>query len=285
MLQYPSLENTENYSTANKQASKILCRHKRLHEKEKVKEIVANKHNIKLFFRNCNQVKQGFKPQAKIINKEDGTMVIQDEEIAKKFSNYFEKLLNKPHAQSSEPEMVLTAESYIENLSLEEVQKDIKKLKNNKAPGENLNNAEMIKAGGPTLAKYLHRLIEYIWTNEIIPEEWNVGIICPIYKKRDSWKMNNYTGIALQDVFYKTLANIIHNKLEGYVENLLGDYQCGFCKSKSTIDQIFIFSQTLDTVIREKLWNALRRFGIPRKYINLLRMCNNNMVCKMQILK
>jgi len=108
MLQYPSMEITENYTTAKKQASKILCR-------RNVKEIEANKHNIKLFFRYCNQVKQGFKPQAKIINKEDGTMVIQDEEIAKEFSNYFEKLLNKPHAPSSEHEVVLTAEPYIEN--------------------------------------------------------------------------------------------------------------------------------------------------------------------------
>lgn len=70
----------------------------------------------------------------------------------------------------------------------------------------------MIKAGSPTLAKYLHRLIKQIWTNEIIPEEWNVGIICPIYKKGDPWKTNNYREIALQNVFYKPLANVIHRR-------------------------------------------------------------------------
>jgi len=139
------MENIENYTTVKKQASKILRRRKRLHEKEKVKEIEANKYNIRFFFRNCNQVKQGFKPQTKIISKKGGTMVIQDEEIAKEISNYFEKLLNKPHeAPNSEPEMVLTAEPFIENPSLEEVQKAIKKLKNNKAPGENLINAKII---------------------------------------------------------------------------------------------------------------------------------------------
>jgi len=104
----------------------------------------------------------------------------------------------------------------------------------------------MIKACGPTLAKCLHRIIEQIWINEKIAEEWNTGIICPIYKKGDPWKTNNYRGIALQDVFYKTLANVIHGRLEGYIENLLGDYQCGFCKSKSTIDQIFILRQILE---------------------------------------
>lgn len=31
----------------------------------------------------------------------------------------------------------------------------------------------------------------------------------------DAWKTNNYRGIALQDIFYKSLANIIYNRLEG----------------------------------------------------------------------
>lgn len=120
-------------------------------------------------------------------------MVIQDEEIAKEFFNYFEKLLNKFHeTPGSELKMVLTAEPFIENLSLEKVQKAIKKLKNNKAPGENLTNSEIIKAGDPSLATYLQRLIEQIWTNETISEEWNVGTIRPIYKKGDQWKTNNY---------------------------------------------------------------------------------------------
>lgn len=128
---------------------------------KKVKEIEANNSNIKQFFRNCNQVKQGIKHQTKIMSKEDGTMAIQDEEIAQKFSNYFEKLLNKPYkTPGSEPEMFLMAEPFIKNPSLEEIQKAIKKLKNNKVPGDDLINAEIIKVDGPLLAKYLHRLIK-----------------------------------------------------------------------------------------------------------------------------
>ncbi|VVC37863.1 Hypothetical protein CINCED_3A008817 [Cinara cedri] len=50
----------------------------------------------------------------------------------------------------SEPGMVLTtAEPFIDNPSLEEVHKAIKQLQNSKAPGKNLINAKMIKAGGP----------------------------------------------------------------------------------------------------------------------------------------
>jgi len=47
MLQDPSLENIKNHMTPKKQASKVLHRCKRLHKKEIVNEIKANKHNIK----------------------------------------------------------------------------------------------------------------------------------------------------------------------------------------------------------------------------------------------
>lgn len=65
-------------------------------------------------------------------------------------------------------------------------------------------------------------------------------------KKEIHGKRTILKGIVLQDVFYKSLANVIQNKLEGYIENLLGDYQCEFCKLKSIIDQIFILRQILE---------------------------------------
>lgn len=46
---------------------------------------------------------------------------------------------------------------------------------------------------------------------------------------------------------------------------------------------IFVdFKQAYDSVIKEELWNSLRWFGISQKYINLLRMCNINMVIGLQ---
>lgn len=66
---------------------------------------------------------------------------------------------------------------------------------------------------------------------------WTLSVL--IYKKKDPWKTNNYRGIALQDVLDKTRANLIHSRLEGNIEKLLGDYRCGFHKSKLMIDQIF----------------------------------------------
>lgn len=35
------------------------------------------------------------------------------------------------------------------------------------------------------------------------------------------------------------------------------------------------YRQAYDSVNRQKLWRAMIHFGIPQKYINLVKMCND----------
>jgi hypothetical protein len=56
--------------------------------------------------------------------------------------------------------------------------------------------AELVKHAVVECTKYVHQLVIKIWINEIIPEEWNLGIICPIHKK-DVMTCSNYRGITL----------------------------------------------------------------------------------------
>jgi hypothetical protein len=85
---------------------------------------------------------------------------------------------------------------------------------------------------------------------------------------------------------------------------LIGEYQCGFRKGKSTIDHIFTlrqilskhygynkninlvfvdFKQAYDNIIRNKLWNNLKRLGIPTKIVILIKLCNNNTNCIVRV--
>jgi hypothetical protein len=67
--------------------------------------------------------------------------------------------------------------------TVEEMKEAIDKLKNNKAPGPDNINAELIKSSKPVLINILHKIIHKVWETETTPQEWEEGLICPIHKK------------------------------------------------------------------------------------------------------
>lgn len=52
------------------------------------------------------------------------------------------------------------------------------------------------------------------------------------------------------NVIYKIVAVTIKNRLE---EAMLGDYQCGFRKSRSVMDQIFVLKEIRDKSLDQNL--------------------------------
>jgi sorting nexin-29 len=92
----------------------------------------------------------------------------------------------------------------------------------------------------------LQIIMEQVWITEEMPIEWEEGTICPIHKKRDQLECGNYRGITLLSTAYKIFSNILFERLEPYVNNILGNYQCGFRKGKSTVDQIHSLRQILE---------------------------------------
>ncbi|KAL4141760.1 hypothetical protein QTP88_004336 [Uroleucon formosanum] len=44
------------------------------------------------------------------------------------------------------------------------------------------------------------------------------------------------------------------------------------------------YKQAYDSINREELWNTLIYFGIPKKYVNMVKLCNNKTECKVKFL-
>jgi len=109
-----------------------------------------------------------------------------------------------------------------------EVAMFIEKLKRHKSPGIDQIPAEMIKARGRIIHPEIHKLINSIWSKKELPEEWKESITVLIYKKGDKTDCSNYTGISILSTTYKILPNILLSRLTPYVEESIGDHQCGF---------------------------------------------------------
>jgi len=124
-----------------------------------------------------------------------------------------------------------------------------------------------------------------------LPEEWKESIIVPIYKKGDKTDCTNYRGTKILPCMYKILSNKLLSRLTPYAEEITGDHQCEFRRSRSTSDHIFCIRQILekkweyneavyhifidfekvyDSVSKEVLYNIVIEFDIPMKLVRLI---------------
>ena len=64
-------------------------------------------------------------------------------------------------------------------------------------------------------------------------------MIHPLHKKGDKTNPNNYRGISLLPVTYKILSKALLNRLEPQADPQIGEYQAGFRKRRSCVEQIW----------------------------------------------
>ena len=82
------------------------------------------------------------------------------------------------------------------HIEKEEILKCIKKLKNNKASGEDDIINEYIKATSDQFIVVYEKLFNLIFESGIVPESWLIGNIIPIYKnKGDSNDPKNFLDL------------------------------------------------------------------------------------------
>jgi hypothetical protein len=98
------------------------------------------------------------------------------DDILRRWAEHFDELLNtesyNQNTINQETYQVFPATD--EPIpTFDEVKNAIQKLKDNKAPGIDLIQAELIKKASPYFIEYMHQLIIKIWTAETIPEDWN----------------------------------------------------------------------------------------------------------------
>ena len=131
-------------------------------------------------------------------------------------------------------------------------------MKNHKAAGPDQISPELIKYGRKKLTRVIFEILFLIWISKTLPKEWNLGILCPVHKKRDTLNYENYKRISLLCVAYKVFSNILFKNLSPIVDYQNGDYQCAFRKERSTVDQIFMLRQILE---------KCREYGVKRHYL------------------
>ena len=111
--------------------------------------------------------------------------------------------------------------------TLTEVAAAIRRLKYEKAAGEDKIRPEMLKALNGGL-HWLTRVCQVAWKLGKTPNDWKTNVIIPIYKKNDCKKCTNYRETSLLSLPGKMYAKCLERKCREIVESKLEDGQSGF---------------------------------------------------------
>ena len=95
-----------------------------------------------------------------------------------------------------------------------ESETSVEKLKRHRSPGIDQIPEDLIKAGGSKICSEIHKIVNYIWNKEELPEQWKESITVPIYKK----DCINYRGISLLSTTYQIITNILLSRLNPYAQ-------------------------------------------------------------------
>lgn len=152
---------------------------------------------------------------------DQGNLFTDGSEVVNRWRQYFNEHLNGEEADGDGIGVDLgipAADDTFPAPELQEIQQDIRKLKNNRAAGKDRLPGELFKYGGEKLARALHWVISKIWDEEKLPEKWMDGVVCPIFKKGDKLGCGNYRGITLINAAYKVLSQILCRRLSPLVK-------------------------------------------------------------------
>ena len=128
-------------------------------------------------------------------------------------------------------------------ITVEEIEQALKRLKLRKASGQDGTVSEHLKFGGQMLVIWLKQVLNAIVEMEEIPQSFKHSIIIPVFKGkgRDPLKKVNYRGIALTPVIAKLLEFITLAHLQSILEELgvPSRMQTAYRKHTSCDDAIF----------------------------------------------
>ena len=170
----------------------------------------------------------------------------------------------------------------------------LKNVNTNKAGGPDRIPGIVLKRCSRVLAEPLSIIFKVIYNTGIVPSEWKLANVVPIFKKGNKKDIKNYRPISLTSIIAKIMERIIHeeillktiDKIDKRQHGFLPDKSCTTnlislsediaykLHTKSDIDVVYFdFAKAFDTVNHDILLRKLRhKFKIDGRMLKFL--CN-----------
>ena len=279
-----TIENIE-YAELKKTVKKKRRTRARRKRKEHIEKILANGRGPKEVFKTSKK---------KVINEmknEKGEVVTSREEVLKVCAQFYQELYSSQTNNSNNTNDVSPDNSEAPPFIEREVEETLKKMKQNKAPGNDQLTCDIIKLGGNETLTQITKIFNTILKNKKIPPEWKEAKVIILHKKGDRRDIKNYRPISLLSHMYKLFTRVLQKRMEKILDANQPREQAGFRKGFATTDHLHSINQVIeksnefslplciayidyekafDSVEHEVIFQALRNIGINESYINII---------------
>lgn len=282
-----ALQDKENYLKFKQQYAEILKKAKTDYYK-----------NLEDKLRAVNNNKDWWQVAREIRGQKD---IVNEKILTTAFKAHFADLLN--------PEIFATdiqyAQPWISCSELDrpvtpsEIRKALSKVKINKAPGEDRIPYEFIINATDDFIQELAKIFDRMYNRGEIDEVFVNSIILPIFKKGSPSDPKNYRGISFMNCIAKIFMSILNDRLYEWLieKKILNEYQAGFRKKYSTMDNVFNlasivhlkfdqkkkvyaffvdFKAAFDKVSRHALIYKLHAIGVSSKFVKFVESVYSN---------
>ena len=177
------------------------------------------------------------------------------------------------------------------SLKEEEILTELKNLKRKKATGLDNLPPGLLKDAAGVIAKPLTFIINLSLETGVVPTEWKMAKVIPIFKSGSMAEIDNYRPISILPTLSKILEKMVHKQLMKHFEfnGFLSEHQFGFRPNRSTELAVTLFtdlirkeadggkatgaifidlSKAFDTISHSVLLEKLSRYGIQDNELN-----------------
>ncbi|KAJ4440523.1 hypothetical protein ANN_08664 [Periplaneta americana] len=132
-------------------------------------------------------MRQEFRPRTANCRNKEGEIIAGKRILLNRWKEHFELLLNVDNESDAETDEQIDREIHgnpdEEPPTLQEIEVAIMKQRDNRAPGPDNINIELLKQDKPELTARLHKIIHIVWLQENLPKDWTEGAIVPIRRE------------------------------------------------------------------------------------------------------
>lgn len=182
----------------------------------------------------------------------------------------------------------------------------IANLKNNSAPGPDRINAKTLKTIHVNILMPLVHIINQILSTGVIPWQWKIANVTPIFKAGKKSQINNYRPISIINTLAKVFEQCVKKRLLEFLDkhHIVTDRQFGFVKNSNTENAIMNFlentvkamdkstkclavfldlAKAFDTVDHDLLMEKLHNYGIRGNAYVLMKNYLSNRIQRVKI--